>query len=929
MFGLPLAFGAPLVLFALLALPIIWYLLRLTPPKPQQEIFPPTRILATLLKREETPAQSPWWLTLLRLTLAALVILAMSLPLWNPEEATLSGDGPITLIIDDGWASGQNWDERKQSATKLINEARDANRLVSIIRTTAADEATSGPANAEEALKIIDALVNRAIEPDHAATAKALANMSDPGTIIFFSDGLTHENTEGLATAIGRFEGQKFIYQPATRNLVAMTKISNDPDALRGQLNRVDASDELVLDLTAYDIKGIPVSRQTLSFASGEKQTEFQLEDPVELRNEIIRIAVAQATNPGAVQLLDESNRRRLVGIISGEKRDLSQPLLSPLYYISRALEPFSDIREADNANVTLAVPDLINQGVSAIVLADVGLIPEETVDVFQEWIEKGGMLVRFAGPRMAASHEETLLPVRIRQGDRNLGSALSWEAPKPVANFTESSPFYGLQPPKEVLVTRQILALQELSLEGKTWASLEDGTPLVTAEQRGNGWIVLFHVSSDATWSNLPISGTFVEMLRRVVNQSKSNSSGALNPEQDIRLPAMNILDGQGSLSVPSPNVKPLVLSKGVEPAATSENPPGFYGTEDGFTALNLFSKGEQLTALDTSSFSPEMIQSSYQSQQAIELKPWLLLGAALLLLLDCLAVLWISGAFRMRPSRQLARALILPLAIAASILSNPTDAFAQDSDFDFSAALRTRLAYVITGDSEVDNKSAAGLLGLTRFLTTRTALEPGPPIGLDITTDELAFYSLIYWPVHSGSVLPTAKTMARIDTFMKQGGSILFDTQDQLSGSFGGTASSPAARQLQAILSVLDIPPLEPVPSDHVLTKSFFLLDSFPGRYVGGELWVEALTGASALADRPARAGDGVSSILITSNDMAGAWAIDSAGRALYSTIPPDPVQRTYAFRVGVNLMMYALTGNYKADQVHIPALLERLGQ
>ena len=60
-----------------------------------------------------------------------------------------------------------------------------------------------------------------------------------------------------------------------------------------------------------------------------------------------------------------------------------------------------------------------------------------------------------------------------------------------------------------------------------------------------------------------------------------------------------------------------------------------------------------------------------------------------------------------------------------------------------------------------------------------------------------------------------------------------------------------------------------------------------------------------------------------------MAGAWAIDNAGRALYSTIPPDPVQRTYAFRVGVNLMMYALTGNYKADQVHIPALLERLGQ
>jgi len=446
MFGLPLVFGAPLVLFALLALPIIWYLLRLTPPKPQQEIFPPTRILATLLKRDETPAQSPWWLTLLRLLLAALAILAMSLPLWNPEKATLSGDSPLTLIIDDGWASGQNWEERKQTATKLINEAREANLLVSILRTTAPGGSASGPVSAEEALKIIDALTNKAVKPDHLATANALSGLNNPGTIVFFSDGLARENVEDLAKAIDRTSGQKFLYQPDTRNLIAMTKISNDPDALRGQLNRVNTGDALPLDLTAYDIKGIAIARQTVRFASGESETDFQLDEPVELRNEITRISVTQAHNPGAVQLLDESNRRRLVGIISGEKRDLSQPLLSPLYYISRALEPFSDIREADSANVALAVPDLLNQGVSAIVLADVGLIPKDTADTFREWIEKGGMLVRFAGPRMAASREETLLPVRIRQGDRNLGSALSWETPKPIANFETTSPFYKLQ---------------------------------------------------------------------------------------------------------------------------------------------------------------------------------------------------------------------------------------------------------------------------------------------------------------------------------------------------------------------------------------------------------------------------------------------------------------------------------------------------
>jgi hypothetical protein len=186
-----------------------------------------------------------------------------------------------------------------------------------------------------------------------------------------------------------------------------------------------------------------------------------------------------------------------------------------------------------------------------------------------------------------------------------------------------------------------------------------------------------------------------------------------------------------------------------------------------------------------------------------------------------------------------------------------------------------------------------------------------------------------MIYWPIDPRAELPSAATMARVDAFMKEGGSILFDTRDQISGVLGGTSQSPAARTLQQILSSLDVPPLEPVPEDHVLTKSFYLLDEFPGRYSGGNLWVEVTRTQATAEARPARAGDGVSSILITSNDLAGAWAVDSELRPLFPTIPPDPAQRNYAFRAGVNLMMYALTGNYKSDQVHLPALLERLGQ
>ena len=647
-------------------------------------------------------------------------------------------------------------------------------------------------------------------------------------------------------------------------------------------------------------------------------------------------------------QLLDESNRRRLVGLISGEKHDNAQPLLSPLYYISRALEPFSDIRRSNDANVVKAVPELITRGVSTIVLADVGLLPDETSKRLQKWVNDGGMLIRFAGPRLAAAPNNTMLPVRLRQGDRNLGGALSWEKPKPVAEFELSSPFFGLQPPREVFVTRQVLAIQESDLAKKTWARLSDGTPLVTANKTGQGWTVLFHVSSDASWSNLPISGTFVEMLRRVVNQSRS-SLAITTTNSNQTLPPLRLLDGKGQLTAPGIEAKPINFNEGNIPSVSLENPPGFYGTQDGFRALNLFNGDAKLTLLKDDFLGSDATIARYAEQKPLSLRPWVLFALALLFILDCIAVLWMAGQFRryiIHPSIRNAAgasAILLGAIIFAISLFVAAPAFAQSTtktdenvashglsnDFDFSPSLRTRLAYVVTGIAEVDETSQAGLRGLTKFLTERTAIEPAEPIGVDIAVDELAFYPIIYWPIHAASELPDTQTMARIDAYMKQGGSVLFDTRDQISGFSGGTASSREALQLQQILSSLDIPPLEPVPQDHVLTKSFFILSQFPGRFTGGELWVEQLPDQKQLTERPVRVGDGVSSILITSNDFAGAWAIDSQSQPMFAIVPPNPVQREIAFRVGVNLIMYAMTGNYKSDQVHIPALLERLGQ
>jgi hypothetical protein len=323
-----------------------------------------------------------------------------------------------------------------------------------------------------------------------------------------------------------------------------------------------------------------------------------------------------------------------------------------------------------------------------------------------------------------------------------------------------------------------------------------------------------------------------------------------------------------------------------------------------------------------------------AYPTTSPTVLSPWLIALAVGLLGLDALAVLWLNGGMRWRLRRRAAATTAAGLILAGAALLMPQNRVNAEETSDAAALAamdRTHLAYVITGNAEVDATSKAGLAGLSEELSARTALEPGDPIGVDPAKDELSFFPLLYWPVVPDAALPAPSTMARIDAYMRQGGSVLFDTRDQLErsisvNSFSGT---PAAERLREMLSGLDVPPLEPVPADHVLTKAFYLLNDFPGRYSGGPLWVQTTDTDEQRADRPAAAGDGVSTILITENDFAGAWAVDDRGTFLYPTVPADPMQREMAYRTGINIVMYTLTGNYKADQVHVPALLERLGQ
>ena len=890
MLGLPLIFTVPAILGALVVLPALYFLLRVTPPRPRQMPFPPLRLILDQKPRDETPARTPPWLLLLRLVIAALIILAMAGPIWNPRSAPLNGNGPLALLIDDSFAAAPDWDTRVAAAADRLAEAGRNGRPVALAGLSNGSRALE-PVTAAQAQDRLRAMKPLPVLPDRAEALSPIAGFAAAHPdldLVWIADGLENGGARAFAEGLTRLglAHPPTVLMPDTTPL-ALAGADNEPEALSVTVLRADGRAASGGTLRAFDVKGLPLGDAAFAFGgSTETRTQATFALPVELRNDITRVAVTGEASAGAVTLLDGRWKRRRVDVVSGVSADIEQPLLSPSYFIARALGPFADVR-AIPAGLPDPILAALDDHPSVLVLADLGQVTGPAHDDLGRFVERGGVLLRFAGSRLAAAPTtgamaDDLEPVNLRRGGRTFGGALSWDKPKALAPFDRTSPFFGLADSRDVSVSRQVLAEPDAGLPGRTWAQLDDGTPLVTADKRGKGTIVLFHVTADTTWSNLPLSGLFVDMLRRIValsgtgassasDGSKTAGGAAAEPApQAAALPPTRILDGFGDLGAPPPAAKPVAVD--FAGPASVDHPPGFYGAADALLAVNALAPDAALTPVDLAALG--FARQPLKASEPLDLRAALLCLAVLGLVADALGTLLIGGGFRMLRGRRAASAVALTVAMLvapalpggvgsparAADANSPAAAAALAADRvskrDMDAALRTRLAYVLTGDAAVDDASREGLKSLSRALANRTSLDPGEPMAIDPASDEMAFYPLLYWPVVATAPQPSSAVVGRVSAFMKNGGTVLFDTRDALTAR-PDSAPTGEAQWLSRFLAGVDVPELEPVPRDHVITKTFYLLDNFVGRYTSRQTWVEALpphhpTGSSGPHDR-----------------------------------------------------------------------------
>ncbi len=880
-------FSNPLLLIGLAGLPLLWWWLRALPPEPRTMVFPALR----LIRKTTAPvAQSrpPLWLILLRLALAALVIFAASGPTWR-STGDINKSSSLIIIVDNGWEAASALRQAPELAqTAIRNLPADTGRVA--ILTTAPPSvgwpksprlSWLAPDVAEADLRTLTAQPWPSNRGGFAQTYGPLLSQSRV-PVLWLSDGTAPASAQQLASILTsghRVDAARL----SDTGPLAFRNVASRPEGLAVDVIALPQSGDRAIQLVTRQSDGKIGSTAQVLLPGGETSVRALLPVAPTDRLKLQHLEIAGESSAAATFLMDDNLSRPLVGLYSGDTIEQKQPLRSGSYYLKRALETHAEVREG-------SIDALLDLPVNVLILTDVGAFPAAIRQRLEAWLNGGGLLLSFAGPRMAESGSP-FAPVPLRPASRTMGGALSWGTPVSLAPFAATSPFAGIAIDPKVSVARQVLAEPAANLASYAWATLADGTPLITASRRGAGLSVLVHTTAGPDWTDLPLSGMFEQMLRQVLPLAGRAGDAGKTATGDLVLDVA--LGGDGTLISPKALSSPIAATLFEQTSSSPVHPPGLYRTGGRLLALNLARTAGPIGprfALEPITRWPSGVGDYRPRQTSFPLAPALWQLSLLLLALDGLATLFVRGRL---PKLRAARPALASLAILF-LMPEPTLAAPP-------GALDVRIGYV-TGALAASVDAGSSLAMLNDALLTRTAIRPGPATAVVPGRDPLGFYTIVYWPVPANAQPLDGKAALAVARYLAVGGLLLIDTAT--------AGATPAARAQSAsrMLSSLSLPRLEPMTDAHVLAKSFYLLGKGPARPLMSQLWVEADT----------RGTDGrTSGLIIGSQNLA---------RNLMDT-QIDSENREAALRLGINAIMYALTGTYKADQVHAAGLLERL--
>ena len=509
----------------------------------------------------------------------------------------------------------------------------------------------------------------------------------------------------------------------------------------------------------------------------------------------------------------------------------------------------------------------------------------------------KGGTLIRFSGERLVEK-KSNFLPSQDTFGRiRNIEGQLTINKKLFISDFKKDSIFHGLSVPQDIIINKQLI-FDTFPKQVKVLATLNDNTPLVSMIKYGEGEIILFHVGANNDWSNLPISSLFPDMINRVLLFSKD-----YNPSNFKNLNLHKEIDGFGNLVSPKKIVSMDSFDKLKTLKPSFNNPPGQYENNQISIVLNL---STNINQNKTEKTNPSVL-SNYSFKNTKDLSSTILKVILSMFIIDILIIIMIKNNVIFSKFFTKRNNLIVFILFSLTFIK-----------LDSLVASETFLAYIKIEDTQINNISENGLETIRNLLITRTSINPKGVIGLDIKSDYIYSYPFIYWPLTKNLLSIKKPEIIKIKNYLNNGGILFFDIIGFSRKNLN--LKEKKFKEIRFFLNEIGANELSIIPKGHTLTKSFYLLNKFPGKWDNRILFVEN----SNLQYK-----DGVSSIILGFNDWAKAWASDINNLPLFPVVPGGERQRELSYRFGINIAMYALTGNYKSDQIHSKSILKRLSK
>ena len=891
-------FQNPEYFLFLVILPILWKYFKEGPDRPVLKKFPAIILIAQNTSSDSTPIKKNY----LNLVLKILLVFLITILLANPSEKKDFKKKPL-IIIDNGWDSGPGWEKINRGINQLL-ESKKLNTFT-IFPTVVSNNNKFNYLFKKKEFEIREYLKDispLALKPNYNLLLKELPNFIEDETEIFWFTN-HHMNKEKKAFYDSIKAKNLKIFTSLKKDFPIILSIENQDDNIYtfGLINMKKDLDNFFID--CYDEKQRIIIRKKVSKDKIKYDEQnfgnFSIEIPKEKNDLIYYFKISNSKSVSSVAIKSNYVKKKKIGLIQTNFQENDNEYFRANFFVRKALEQNYDL-------MSLPLEQLLYQNKSLIISDDF----DTTIFGFKErilqWIGEGGTFLKFAGDKFLNHAENNQFSsvlgiIPITKKVVSLDGELSFKKNLSIAQISSQSPIRDFEIPKRIKINKYIEIPNNIdNSQLKYWVRLDNGAPLITQRTYKKGNLILVHLPANNEWSNISLSIFFPDLLEKIIQISRGIDAEEV---QQIFKP-LKILDALGNLVEPSIDTLNLDSKILMDSKLTRSNPPGLYKNELGFHGLNISDYLQN--EYDYIDLPQELIVNNFNSNSSFEIKNVLVLLCLLVFVCETLVNFLGRDFLKFKYFNPLKVMILTLIVFSPNIVST-------NEKFDYLE--QTKLAYIQTGVEEIDDINYKGLSEISSYISSKTSAILGNPIGLNLEKDEIDYFPIIYISLINNAKKLNDVSLKKLQNFINSGGILLFDCK----ASFESLFVEDCLILFNQRYRGLDITAFKKLTSESTLSKSFYLLNSYPGRK--NEMVYVAYNNQIN--------NDKVLSIVIGNNDWTGAWAKDTNNSYLLPLFENDQKQRDLSLRFGVNIVLYALTGNYKSDQVHIPEILKRMNK